>query len=166
MGLIAAFGPALEALQSGRQLKNRAAWKNVQVWATLLTAVAGVAGAFWPPFAVAPETVAQIAVGIVAAVNLYFTYATSDQVGFGGSTRHDGPPARVGGSVAKTDGAMTREGRPAMAPFPGPRPGDRPDLDPDQLPDLAGRGELRDTGAGADPPGGDPAFRDLDRYGD
>jgi len=72
----------LSALKAGQSLANPGGWKQVQNWINLSAGVAGVAATFVPGLgAVLTPDVIEAAVGILGAVNVYFTTATTDKIG-------------------------------------------------------------------------------------
>jgi len=76
----------LEALRSGSSLTDVATWKNRAAATTaviaFLVAAVHVAKAYgYETSWISPDDITGLAVGIVAAVQLYFNYATSTTVG-------------------------------------------------------------------------------------
>ena len=72
----------LTALKAGQSLANPGGWKQVQNWINLSAGVAGVAATFVPGLgAVLTPDVIEAAAGILGAVNVYFTTATTDKIG-------------------------------------------------------------------------------------
>ena len=81
MNWLKLIAPALQVLRQGQELRNPAAWKNAQIIANVLSAVVGLLGAAGYPFGISDADVMGIAGGIVAAINIYTTIATSKKVG-------------------------------------------------------------------------------------
>lgn len=73
--------PALHALKQGQELRHAAAWKNAQVVANFIAAIVTLAAAAGYDFGVSDQDILGIAGGIVAAINIYATIATSAKVG-------------------------------------------------------------------------------------
>ena len=73
--------PALHALKQGQELRHAAAWKNAQVVANFLAAVVTLAAAAGYDLGIRDQDILGIAGGIVAAINIYATIATSAKVG-------------------------------------------------------------------------------------
>lgn len=76
---------AIRALRAGNELRNAAAWKNRQNTVNALVGILGVAAAVAQAYGIdlrlSDDLAAGLAAGIWAAVNLYFTTATSAKVG-------------------------------------------------------------------------------------
>ena len=79
---------AWRVLKAGESLGNVGMWKARQITATAVAgfiwALAKLAEQFGIVVPVDNETVDQIAVGVLAAVNLYLTLATSRTIGLDG----------------------------------------------------------------------------------
>lgn len=71
----------LQALQAGHELSRPAAWKNVQLVASLLTALLGVLWSLGFKVQLMPDDIFAIAGVIVALINAYLVIATSKKVG-------------------------------------------------------------------------------------
>lgn len=108
MNLFAVVPAALRALQAGRALSNRAAWKQVQNIVNLLAALVAVAAALGYTVPISADGLAMVASGIVALLNVYFTVATTDKIGLGKPQNDDLPPQPA---------ALERVGQPAVAPL-------------------------------------------------
>ena len=69
----------LNALRAGQALANPGGWKEVQNYINLAAAGAGVAATFVPGLSafLSPEVI-EAGVGILGAINVYFTTATTD----------------------------------------------------------------------------------------
>jgi len=78
---------ALAAMRKGSMLADPALWKNRAAAIVAITAVidalVNVAHAWGYDVPITPELADGIAVSVVTLVSLYFTFATSDKVGFG-----------------------------------------------------------------------------------
>lgn len=81
MNPVAAVRAGLAVLRAGRELKNAAAWKNVQALANFLSLLVALAVALGVNLPVTDDVVYAVAGMIAAAANIYFTYATSPKVG-------------------------------------------------------------------------------------
>lgn len=155
MNLFAVVPAALRALQAGRALSNRAAWKQVQNIVNLLAALVAVAAAMGYTVPISADGVALVAGGVVALVNVYLTVATTDKIGLG-KPKHDDLPSQLP--------PIERVGRPAAAPladqsgavaghagagadvvqpvdFVRPRVSSRSRAEPDTRPNLGGFGD-------------------------
>lgn len=126
-----AIGAAIDALKPGKELANKAVWKNRQIAANLLvaffTAILALLDALGYGLGLDEETIFAGASFVAALVNSVLTLATSATVGIGrrgdpvGGLLHDG-----GGTTQDEDGySRARSG-------PGPEP--RRGSDPDDLP--------------------------------
>jgi hypothetical protein len=70
-------------LRAGESLNSAAAWKNVQILGTAFSVLLGTIIIF-VPIGLSETQIHEIAFGLadlVAAINIYFTAATSDKVG-------------------------------------------------------------------------------------
>lgn len=81
MWWIKALQSLLQALQVGHELARPGAWKNVQLVASLLTALLGILWALGYQIQLMPDDVFAIAGAIVAIINAYLVIATSTKVG-------------------------------------------------------------------------------------
>jgi len=71
----------LSVLRAGRQLAHAERWKDLQLWASLLIAVAALADAFGLGFGLAPDAASAIAAALVGVGNGYLTVATTPRIG-------------------------------------------------------------------------------------
>lgn len=70
----------LKALRAGQALAEPAGWKKVQNYINLAAAGAGIAATFVPGLsAVMTPEVIEAGVGILGAINVYFTTATTEK---------------------------------------------------------------------------------------
>lgn len=81
MWWIKALQSLLQVLQVGHELARPGAWKNVQLVASLLTAILGILWALGYQIQLLPDDVFAIAGAIVALINAYLVVATSKKVG-------------------------------------------------------------------------------------
>lgn len=81
MWWIKALQSLLQVLQVGHELARPGAWKNVQLVASLLTALLGILWALGYQIQLLPDDVFAIAGAIVAIINAYLVVATSTKVG-------------------------------------------------------------------------------------
>lgn len=81
MWWIKVFQSLLQALRVGHELARPGAWKNVQLVASLLTALLGILWALGYRIQLMPDDVFSIAGAIVALINAYFVVATSTKIG-------------------------------------------------------------------------------------
>lgn len=106
MNWLKLIAPALQVLRQGQELRNPAAWKNAQVVANVLSAVVALAVAAGYDFGISDAHISGIAGGIVAAINIYTTIATSQKVGFRQkSPATELPPIDL---IARADGTYDR----------------------------------------------------------
>jgi hypothetical protein len=71
----------LAVLYAGRQLAHPERWKNLQLWGSLLIALAAVADAFGFGFGLAPDLISALVVALGGAGNALVTVATTDKIG-------------------------------------------------------------------------------------
>lgn len=85
---------AIQALRAGKELANAAAWKNrqnaINALVGLLAFAVSVASAYGFEVKLTDDLAVGIATGVWAAVNLYFTTATTSKIGLRSSDESDG----------------------------------------------------------------------------
>jgi len=72
----------LSALKAGQALANPGGWKVVQNYINLAAGCAGIAATFVPGLgAILTPDVLEAGIGILGAVNAYFTTTTTEKIG-------------------------------------------------------------------------------------
>ena len=71
----------LAVLQAGQQLAHPERWKNLQLWGSLLVALAGLADAFGIGFGLAPDLASALVVALGGAGNAFVTVGSTKKIG-------------------------------------------------------------------------------------
>lgn len=84
-GMIRKIKAAMVLFKRGQVVADPVKWKNRQITSTMIVAaiyaVIEAAGAFGYDLKIDQASIDSIAVGIIAAVNVVFTFTTSEKVG-------------------------------------------------------------------------------------